>query len=567
MAPTRGGGERPAKEGAWVKKNGAGADKSAEYVDDDEERSGARGERGRGKGGRGRGGRRDGTERQNGQQLDSFQDGNGPEGGRRAIPQRGGKDGRAHRGPRGNMSQENTVDGSRQNANADEGGEGLGSNAVLNGLSSTLLKAIRYTKGELLSIARLPASQQKPPQLCSVIDKENKESPLLLRMAGGRVAGREDVIEDATAAEAVARKERRDRRDRRMKEGRLEEGAEHGEDEGVSNNELPQPPEGAASPPTTSARAATMPASNAPEMPGAPGSTKPARGEDEAATAESSLDRWFDRKKPDQAAGATLAEAATGVAPGNSSLTGGGSGVMGNSLLAAAAASNQVPTAGGNNPYLAALQQQGHTQAQAQAIGQAYAMQAATYMQAMALASRGSPGAAAMAAAGGAYGGSLPWGYNPYMFPYGHPCGGGGNAYSQHMDYGMASMAGQAQLEVAQAKLRAAQAALNMASGDRSAAGSSAAARQSAAAAAAAAAAAPSRAGPQAIGKGVAPKSSPSPRPAARAQPQVVPKTSPSPQPAALVQPQAALPVAKSPAAAPATAVAEDEDDAGCSQS
>jgi len=565
MAPTRGGGgERPAKEGAWVKKNGAGADKSADYVEDDEERSAVRG---RGKGGRGRGGRRDGAERQNGQHPDSLQDGSGPEGGRRAAPQRGGKDGRAHRGPRGNTPQDGTVDGNRQSANGDEG-EGLGNSAVLNGLNSTLLKAIRYTKGELLSIARLPASQQKPSQLHSVIDKENKESPLLLRMAGGRAAGKEESLEEAAAAEAAARKERRERRERRIKEGRNEEGIDQGEDEGASNNEMPHPPEGTTPPPTTSARTATIPASNTSESLGATGVTKPARGEDEALTTDNSLDRWFDRKKLEQAAGAQSAavstpstQVATGATPGSSSLTGG---ITGNSLLAAAAASNQANAAGGSNPYLAALQQQGHTQAQAQALGQAYAMQAATYMQAMALASRGSPG------------GGLPWGYNPYMFPYGHPCGGGGNAYSQHLDYGMASMAGQAQLEVAQAKLRAAQAALNMASGERGAGGSGAAGRQAqaaaaaAAAATAAAAAAPSRAGAQASGKAKA-KANPMPK--------AVPKTSPTPQPATLAQPKASLPVAASPVAlaqpkaplpvavALPTAATEEEDDAGCAQS
>jgi len=137
-------------------------------------------------------------------------------------------------------------------------------------------------------------------------------------------------------------------------------------------------------------------------------------------------------------------------------------------LAAAAVAGQSAPTpAASTQGYPSSFLQhqalQGlHSPQQAQALGQAHAMQAAAYMQAMQM------NAAAVAAAGNR-GQGMPWGYNPYLFPpYGNPYGG----YQQQpgMDYaaqaaaaaaaqgafGATAGASQAQLEAVQAKLAAA---------------------------------------------------------------------------------------------------------------
>lgn len=65
-----------------------------------------------------------------------------------------------------------------------EPGEELSSNTLLHMLKSNTPKTLRFTKGELLSIAHLPASNVKPPNLSPLIDKDNPGSDLLPRTAG-----------------------------------------------------------------------------------------------------------------------------------------------------------------------------------------------------------------------------------------------------------------------------------------------------------------------------------------------------------------------------------------------
>jgi len=60
-------------------------------------------------------------------------------------------------------------------------GGNLNGGALLCMLKANTPKIMRYTKEELLSIGQLPASKVKPRDLCSLIDKTNLQSPLLMR--------------------------------------------------------------------------------------------------------------------------------------------------------------------------------------------------------------------------------------------------------------------------------------------------------------------------------------------------------------------------------------------------
>jgi len=80
--------------------------------------------------------------------------------------------------------------------------EVLNGNALLSMLKSNPPKVTKYTKGELLSIARLPASSIRPPNLDPMIDKENKNSQLVVH--GNRSSADND--------NGDGRKERRQRR-------------------------------------------------------------------------------------------------------------------------------------------------------------------------------------------------------------------------------------------------------------------------------------------------------------------------------------------------------------------
>jgi len=348
----------------------------------------------------------------------------------RAVAAKGG---RAQRGSR-KAPQENLTD-EKENTNTDEAGEELSGTALLTMLKANPPRVTRYTKGELLSIARLPASQMKPAELSPLIDKENKDSQLLIRMTGGR-AGSGDG-EDGIVDAATARRERRERRSERRAERGTVDDEEVPPEEPRQRRTLdsaPDSPTGivssgsavaAPAPPPATASASSPSSPNrsrapvtgvAPDKPGSLGITKTSSGEEDVdfPKASRAYQKWFDpTKMRDQpAAGTPTASAATPSAAAT--------GQAGTS----SASSGQYP------PSFLQQQSNGPTQA---ALGQAaYAMQAAAYMQAMSI------NAAAAAASRGAYGNSLSaWGYNPYLFP---PYAYAG-AYPANLDFNVASQA------------------------------------------------------------------------------------------------------------------------------
>eukprot|EP00445_Apocalathium_hangoei_P011477 CAMPEP_0203865414 /NCGR_PEP_ID=MMETSP0359-20131031/15345_1 /ASSEMBLY_ACC=CAM_ASM_000338 /TAXON_ID=268821 /ORGANISM="Scrippsiella Hangoei, Strain SHTV-5" /LENGTH=246 /DNA_ID=CAMNT_0050783337 /DNA_START=126 /DNA_END=863 /DNA_ORIENTATION=+ len=215
MAPPR--GERANKEGAWVRKGageGAGAGGGGEEGGDQEGHRGDRRDGGRGRGrqqregGRGAG-RRDGREKDASAAVEE------------GIVNEGGKGGRgrgkgAQKGARrekGGQQQDHAAAEDKENFSGDEGEEMNSGTALLSMLKATppgQSKVVRYTKVELLSIARLPASNVKPPDLSPLIDRENKESQLLIRMAGSRSMGDDD------GADPERQKRRERRNDRRQ---------------------------------------------------------------------------------------------------------------------------------------------------------------------------------------------------------------------------------------------------------------------------------------------------------------------------------------------------------------
>lgn len=398
-----------------MKKGGAAAEKTADGAEEEGRVPASRKEgrepgKGKGKGSREREprARRDKESAEGGAEESAEARGRGRgrgKGGRRGPPAEGTAD------EKGYTSTEDTADEVRSGA------------ALLSMLKANPPKVTRYTKGELLSIARLPASNVKPPDLSPLIDKENKDSHLLIRMAGGRQDQGDG--EDGPAEAAAAKRERKERRAERR-------GAERaGSEDGDGPVEAPPPRRGARDTaqaasvapvaPPTPAGASTPSSPNRGRHAGGPSSEKPAGSgkgaattseEVEAPKASRAFEKWFEPK--------------------------------GDATPASQAA---TPSAAGTRGFPASLlQQQAPSPA---ALGQAQQMiQAAAYMQAMSM------NAAAAAAAGrGGYGAGLPWGYNPYLFPYANPYG----AYppAAAMDYGP----GAAQ----QAKLAAAQAAVNTA--------------------------------------------------------------------------------------------------------
>mmetsp|Transcript_10543 Transcript_10543/g.28616 ORF Transcript_10543/g.28616 Transcript_10543/m.28616 type:complete len:600 (-) Transcript_10543:80-1879(-) len=474
MAPPR-GGERSGKESNWVKKGGA-TEKPGDGTEDDDDK-GTRGERR--EAGRGRGrqpreprGRREPREKV-GAQADA-EDGVA-EGGRGSSAR--GRGGRAQRGTRRGSNQETAAD-EKENQTLDEAGEANSGTALLTMLKANPPKVTRYTKGELLSIARLPASQIKPPDLCPLIDKENKESQLLVRMTGGR-AGVGDAEDGMDVA--GARRERRERHTERR-------GANHEQGEDVEVAEELRPRRGSrenavaslpggtsgatgaamasaapadASSPSRGRAAATAPGIT-PDKNASFGTAKTSAAEEDVDIAKASraYQKWFDPKKMMDQPSAGSAATPPSASPAQAATPPASAGANANvaaSLAAAASAgqSGMAPAAGGQYPA-SFLQQQGNPSSQAQALGQAaYAMQAAAYMQAMSM-------NAAAVAARGAYGNNLaPWGYNPFLFP---PYTYGG-AYPPNPDYNTAAQAPGTKKAAAQAKLAAAQAAASAASG------------------------------------------------------------------------------------------------------
>eukprot|EP00927_Polykrikos_kofoidii_P065475 TRINITY_DN61224_c0_g1_i1.p1 TRINITY_DN61224_c0_g1~~TRINITY_DN61224_c0_g1_i1.p1 ORF type:complete len:664 (-),score=139.98 TRINITY_DN61224_c0_g1_i1:102-1979(-) len=490
MAPPR--GDRLSKEGEWVKKSGA-ADAGG---DEDGAQRGDRREQGRGRGrqprerGRGRGGGEHPRER----------DVSGmAEDGMPVAESKGrGRGGRGGRGGRRGPLQETQVD----EKDAEVVDEELSGSALLTMLKANPPKVTRYTKEMLLSISQLKASQMKPPDLNPLIDKENKDSQLLIRVGGGRGTG----DGDDGGGEGTSRKDRRgDRRNDRRPE--RDEGDEGKADDAKSRrNQLrdvgntvadvpasSDTPASASStvpsvarsrpvgsmPPTAvgvgggNASAASAPAVAATSAGGvtaATGVTTPTErhagagpstvvGETEVDVTKGSraFDKWFDREKVKQQTSASAGLSSNPAVPTMTAPSPGAAqpGAPPNVNLAATLAA--VAAAAGSQQANAQaflggslLHQQTPSAAQQTALGQAQAMQAA-YMHAMSM-------HASSAAAGRLAYPGLPWGYpNPYLFPYGNPYpgagaqGAGGAGYPSPLDYNAGAHALQAKLAVAAA--------------------------------------------------------------------------------------------------------------------
>jgi len=355
MAPLA---ERPIKESSWVRKAGAKERNgdSGGGEDGDEERT--RGERrdGRGRGRQvrdGRGARRDIRE---GTVAVGLEDGSIVEGKGTRGRGRGQKGGR--KGPESGQVEEIEF------LSGEDVGDDPSISATLNLLKGNSLKITRYSKGDLLSIARLPASNLKPPELDPLIDKTNKESQLVTRALH---------VEDVEGA----REKRRERRNERRNVERVD--GSGGEEELVEREAAAAP--AAASSPLLPKSRAQPPAVPGPLPVGATSTEKlsvskptvpSAEGDGDHATAR--IFDKIDRKKFEQA----------------------------------------VPTAGDAQPapsqeYLASLLQQQAAAGQ-QSLNQSQILQA--YLQVMSMNA---------AAARTGYPTGLPWGYNPYLFGYGDP--------------------------------------------------------------------------------------------------------------------------------------------------
>jgi len=334
--------------------------------DEDEERNRMDRREGRGRGkqvrdGRG-GGRRDAREVAG---AAAVEDGGVAEGKGTKGKGRGQKGGRKGSQEAGRVEE-------MENISGDEVSDELSGSASLNLLKLNSQKIIRFTKGELLSIARLPASNMKPPDLDPLVDKSNKESQLVTRMAGGHG-------EDPEAA----REKRRERRNERRNVERPEGSGGEEECVGRAESEAVAPPAVASSQPLPKSRiqppaaSGLQPSSTETAVPSKPTAPSP-EGDVDHATSRA-FDKLLDRKKFEQAS------------------------------LVAGEASSQPST---SQDHAASLLQQ-QTAVGQQPLSQAQVLQAAAYLQVMSM------NAAAAAARG--YPASLPWGYNPYLFPYGNP--------------------------------------------------------------------------------------------------------------------------------------------------
>lgn len=394
MAPQ--GGEWTGKESSWVWKDGAGGEDGHEERPRGDRREG----RGRGRQGReGRGGgRRDGRDTK-----DALAGAMATEDHGGVHEAKGRGKGRGHKGGRRGNTAQHEVGQLEYKENAsgfDVEDEHAGA-ALLSVLKDSAPKVIRYTKGKLLSIARLPVSNVKPPDLSPLIDKENKESQLLIRMAGARPGDDGEGV-----------REKRDRRsDRRNSE--RHDGSDGEEERALQVEVEPAAVPAVASSPS-SPKGRAQPPTPGPTQPGLASADKlvthtaaPVVEEDAELAAARLLETWNDQKtKVEQSAG-----------PAGS-------------------------FTGGQN-YPASLLQQQSAASQAHSLSQAHAMQAAAYMQAVAMSSA--------AAARSGY--PNPWDYNP--FPYNPYVAG---AYPGSLDYiGI----GTQQAQAVQAKLAAAQAAVN----------------------------------------------------------------------------------------------------------
>lgn len=394
MAPRQGGGGGERKEGgAWVKKTGTAT--ATEGAEDESEKP-KRNEKGRGRQS-GKGARRE------------PRDNTAEEGATEGRSRGRGKGGRnsARRG----QAQEQTATADNHDDDEDEDRETMG-NALMTLLKANPPKVAKYSKGELLSIARLPASNIKPPNLCPLIDSDNKDSQLLIRVPGRQGGGEED------GADQAARKDRREKR--------ANPKAERGSDEAEAPEKAKQtttavPPVSASSPSTPNrgtARAAEAPQGKAAAV------TKPAPVEEDANQASRGLEKWFPGKTLEKGSTGTtppVTPASGSVGAPNASVTSATG--TGSSTAPAPGSVGTSPAGSQGFPAASLLQQQA---AQSQAAHNAHVQALATqaYIQNAAI---------QMAAQSR---GQWPWGgYNPYAAggfpPYGNPYGG----YPSGMDY------------------------------------------------------------------------------------------------------------------------------------
>lgn len=426
MPPARGG-----RESAWVKKSAAGSQEKVPKEADDDETEGvtARKDGGKGKGRqKGERGRRETKER------------DGEDGGPVDGKSKSRGKGKGKKGKEGQNAAAEAHDKDRDSGDEDAGDE-TSSSALLKMLKANPPKVVRYSKSELLSFARLPASNTKPSNLSPLIDKDNKDSILLVRIAAARDKGEDVGKEDGGEAEledGAVRRGRKPLQDRKP--------AEQGE---AARAEA-----GAGA---TSVSSTLDPAQNL-----AAAGASPA--EDGEAKTSRAYGKWFDRasKTTGKADAAELelpeSRAATPAAPstpGGSAANSDFAASMAAAMALGKAGSPSSPAAAKAAAFAQMLQQQAAaagvgsaTSAASNALAAQHAVQAAAYMQAMTNAS-----AAAAAARAGSYPGQMPWGYNPYMNPYA--------GYGSHMDYAALQQhaAAAGLTEAMQAKLAAAQAA------------------------------------------------------------------------------------------------------------
>jgi len=497
---------REGKESAWVKKAPAGAapaDKVKEPENGEDREGVSKGrEGGKGKGRKGERPRRE---------------------------PRGEEDGDGKSKGRGKGKHKKGAGAEAEGPNSDEEEMDEHAAAIMKMLRAGGPKIIRYEKGQLLSISRLAASNVKP-ELDPLIDKDNKDSVLLTRIATGR---------------------------EKHEEGKA--GAQQGEEEGSRRR----------SKATGTGRDADVDREAAPAVELTEGDAAAAEEDEEGK--QRAFEKWLGRNMP-------KLEAMSKATPSSGSTN------WSSTLSAAALSAGKAGSSAGPSAAQAALLQQQALAGSLDGRNAAHAMQAAAYMQAMTQMQ-----AAAAAARQSSYS-QMPWNsYNAYMNPYMNAYGSGYGsldpyaALQQQAAAANLSEAMQAKLAGQLNQLATSQAARNMATVVKAAA-------QAKLQAAKAVPKTPGGGGgpaAKAAAKASVPKSAPAPkvqalpkqRPAApSAAGLVVPKKPSAPSPSPTPNAPAAAPAAASvPAEAPAPKAeavpksapgeGEAEDEAGCSQS
>mmetsp|Transcript_42509 Transcript_42509/g.97397 ORF Transcript_42509/g.97397 Transcript_42509/m.97397 type:complete len:519 (+) Transcript_42509:107-1663(+) len=432
MAPAH--RERAGKEGgSWVKKTVA--EKGGSEEDAEAKTSDATGRE-----------RRSRQQRDNRTGKGAARDRDGPVGagplqapatGAEETDGRGPKSGKGSRGNKGNRKGGGGGGGADARADADE--DDLSGIALLSLLKANPPKVTKYTKGELLSIARLPLSNIRPEDLSPLIDKDNKESLLLV---GQTSTGRSSSQGPEGTVPETARKERRERRAERKSAAKDEN-----DDEADETNRKAAPVSNDAPRSGGDLAVGTSAPSTFTPKAGGIGADKSARlgaELDTEAAKRALMDKWLQDKALQQNATGIASPAATQAA-------------LAQAAAASSAAAARAGAAGNAQGYQQSLLHQQAVLSQA-AQAQALQVQAASYLQAMAFSAAQQNSRAAAAA------GYADWGYNPYAAgllgysnPYGNPAGA---SHYPGLDYSVPPQApGKGQersLEAIQGKLAAA---------------------------------------------------------------------------------------------------------------